>query len=270
MPAMSRHVESHLVLDVDGPSHLALEIAVADCSPATLTEALTITLDGVPLEPTELPGPVGGRIHELHVGSGRVRIDYTAEVVGRAERRRVTPSERLEYLRPSRYAESDRLAAEAQGEFSGATTPRELLDAVSSWVGARLDYVPGSSGPTDGAVDTLLARRGVCRDYAHLVTGLLRAREVPARLVAVYAPGLDPMDFHAVVEAAIDDEWHVVDATLLAPRSSLLRISTGRDAADTAFLSNYGGFVELAEVGVSAWTQGELPNDDVLSLVSLG
>jgi hypothetical protein len=30
----------------------------------------------------------------------------------------------------------------------------------------------------------------------------------------------------------------VVDATLLAPRASLVRIATGRDAADTAFLSN--------------------------------
>ena len=53
------------------------------------------------------------------------------------------------------------------------------------------------------ATQTLLARQGVCRDFAHLVTAMLRARNVPARLVSVYAPGLSPMDFHAVVEAAI-------------------------------------------------------------------
>ena len=85
----------------------------------------------------------------------------------------------------------------------------------------------------------------MCRDYAHLVVGLLRAMEVPARLASVYAPGLDPMDFHAVAEAWIDGAWHVLDATLLAPRSSLVRIATGRDAADTAFLSSYGGDLEL-------------------------
>ncbi|WP_407819008.1 transglutaminase-like domain-containing protein, partial [Staphylococcus aureus] len=89
---------------------------------------------------------------------------------------------------------------------------------------------------TDSAVDTLLAGAGVCRDYSHLTISLLRAVGIPARLVAVYAPGCDPMDFHAVVEANIDHVWRVVDATQLAPRSNLVRISTGRDAADTAFL----------------------------------
>ena len=60
----------------------------------------------------------------------------------------------------------------------------------------------------------------MCRDFAHLVIAMLRARNVPARLVAVYAPGLSPMDFHAVVEAAIDGQWRAVDATTLAPRAS--------------------------------------------------
>ena len=44
----------------------------------------------------------------------------------------------------------------------------DTLAAISSWVGTQLQYLPGSSGPTDGAVDTLLAAKGVCRDYAHL------------------------------------------------------------------------------------------------------
>ncbi|MEO9137591.1 MAG: transglutaminase family protein [Jatrophihabitans sp.] len=270
MADMVRTVESHLVLRADGPAHLALEIAVADHAPGTVEETLTIEVDGAPVRPTELSGPVGGRIHELHIDAGRITVDYRATITGRAVAQRVSATERLEYLRPSRYSESDRLSAEARAQFAGIDQPRELLDAVSSWVGARLQYVPGSSGPTDGAVDTLIARRGVCRDYAHLTVALLRALDVPARLVAVYAPGLDPMDFHAVIEAAIEDQWQVVDATLLAPRSSLLRISTGRDAADTAFLSNYGGNVELLEVGVLAWTEGALPTDDILALETLG
>lgn len=120
-----------------------------------------------------------------------------------------------------------------QAEFAGITQPEDLLAAVSSWVGDRLNYVPGSSGLTDGAVDTMLQRPGVCRDYAHLVIALLRGMDVPARLAAVYAPGLQSMDFHAVAEAAVGELWRVVDTTLLAPRSSLIRIATGRDAADT-------------------------------------
>jgi transglutaminase-like putative cysteine protease len=71
-------------------------------------------------------------------------------------------------------------------------------------VGTHLSHVLGSSDPIDGASDTLLAGSGVCRDYAHLVVALLRAVKVPARLVAVSAPGCEPMDFHAVAEALVD------------------------------------------------------------------
>ena len=74
--------------------------------------------------------------------------------------------------------------------------------------------MPGSSDPIDGAVDTLLAGAGVCRDFAHLVVALLRAVNVPARVVSVYAPGLYPMDFHAVAEAFVEGQWRVVDGTL--------------------------------------------------------
>ena len=148
----------------------------------------------------------------------------------------------MRYRRPSRYCESDTPGPTARAEFGGLAG-RELLAAVSSWVGSRLAYVPGASAPTDGAVQTLLDRQGVCRDYAHLVIALLRALDVPARLVSVYAPGLSPMDFHAVAEACVDGAWHVVDATTLAPRSTLLRIATGRDACDTAFLTSHGAAV---------------------------
>src|SRR6202034_3427491 len=164
----------------------------------------------------------------------------------------------------------DRLTAMARSEFAGIGPGPELLAAVSSWVGTQLRYVPGSSRPTDGAVETLLLRRGVCRDYAHLVIALLRALDVPARLAAVYAPGLQPMDFHAVAEALVDDGWRVVDATLLAPRASLVRIAAGRDAADTAFLSIYGGAATLVRTEVMAVLDGNLPDDDVTRLVTIG
>ena len=138
----------------------------------------------------------------------------------------------------------------------------ELVAAVADWVNRRLVYTSGSSRPVDTAVDTLLAGQGVCRDYAHLTITLLRALEIPARLVAVYAPGLSPMDFHAVVEADIDGVWSVVDATRLAPTSSLVRICSGRDAADTAFLSLFGGVARFETMTVTATTAGSLPATD--------
>lgn len=249
---------------------MILQLAVPDMPGAALRESLTITRDGEPLTAAEVVIPGEGRSHVLTVRPGRVLVEYRATLNGRAAPPEVTPADRLIYRRPSRYAESDQLVAVAHAEFAGITAARDLLAAVSSWVGTQLSYVPGSSGPTDGAVHTLLRRQGVCRDYAHLVVALLRALDVPARMAAVYAPGLEPMDFHAVAEALVDGCWCVVDATLLAPRASLVRIATGRDAADTAFLSIYGGAATLAGIEVMAVLDGELPGDDVTRLMSIG
>ena len=121
----------------------------------------------------------------------------------------------------------------------------------------------------DGARATLLSRRGVCRDYAHLVVAFLRALDVPARVVGVYAPGVKPMDFHAVAEAYVDDGWHVVDATALGPRESFVRIATGADAADIAFLSIHHGRAHVAAQEVTAVVD-ELPSDDLTRHVAIG
>lgn len=262
-----RRVSADLVLSVLEPVRLTLQVAVA--WPERADEALLVTCDGKPVDTIEVCVPGVGRAHVCAVPTGQVEIGYRATVPTALEVPAVTEADEIVYRRPSRYAESDRLAPMAQAEFAGITDASDLLAAVSSWVGSRLTYVSGSSGPTEGAVDTMLKRQGVCRDYAHLVIALLRAVDVPARLAAVYAPGLDPMDFHAVAEAAVDGVWHVVDATLLAPRSSLVRITTGRDAADTAFLSTYGGQADLVESQVTATIDGALPSDDVLQLISL-
>lgn len=70
------------------------------------------------------------------------------------------------------------------------------------------------------------------------------------------------MDFHAVVEAYVDDRWNVVDATCLAPRQAMVRIATGRDAADTAMLATTGGIINPTDMDVTAYTDGVLPTDD--------
>ena len=109
----------------------------------------------------------------------------------------------------------------------------------------------------------------MCRDFAHLTVALCRAVGVPARFVSVYAPGVSPMDFHAVAEVATEGRWEVVDATQLAPRPTLVRIATGRDAADTAFATTTDGSAELISYGVTAFTDGDLPADDHTRRVEL-
>jgi transglutaminase-like putative cysteine protease len=91
---------------------------------------------------------------------------------------------------------------------------------------------------------------------------MCRGVGIPARMASVYAPGLSPMDFHAVVETAVDGRWWSWDATRTAPRSTLVRIGTGRDAADLAFVTVTTGRADLVDVVVSAIAPGDLPHDD--------
>lgn len=263
---MLRRVTSLVRCTVLEPVVAELQVAVAAGHP--VNELLEVELDGVPLDVEEHATTAGGRLHRVRACTGELVARYRGDVGGAAAVA-VEPLDDSTWLRPSRYVESDRLAAFASAELGHLQEAADLLPAAAAWVGSRLRYVSGSSDPTDGAVETLLAGEGVCRDYAHLVVALLRARDVPARVVSVYAPGLHPMDFHAVAEALVDGAWHVVDATLLAPRSSLVRVATGRDAADTAFLSTYGGLVQFEAMEVTAVVVGDLPDDDPARAVQL-
>ena len=216
-----------------------LSFAVSDAH-IIVDERVLVHAAGKEITPTELRGDHGTRLHLVEgVGSGWLEVTYEATV--EITRPTDIPSglgveyDQWVYMRPSRYAESDRLAATALRLFP-TERGMDRVNAVAAYVHEHFDYISGSSRGTDGAVDTMLAGQGVCRDYAHVVIALLRALGTPARLVSVYAPGLQPMDFHAVAEAWVDGAWHIVDATQLAPRESMVRIATGRDAADTCLL----------------------------------
>ncbi|WP_420111772.1 transglutaminase-like domain-containing protein [Pseudactinotalea sp.] len=254
---------------IAGATRVVMQMAVARVPGLEIDETFAVTLDEDALTLVEIPTAHGGVMHTIDFPpstpwGGKVRVRYDATVTSDDDLRTSAPDnpdDRDIYLRPSRYAESDRMLPVARREF-GSTRGMELVNAVSGFVHEHLRYVPGSSRFTDGSVETFLAGAGVCRDFAHLTTSMLRGLDVPARLVAVYAPGLSPMDFHAVTEAWVDGRWYVVDGTRLAPRPALLRIATGRDAADTAFLSSYGSGILMGPQSVTATIDGDLPEDD--------
>lgn len=257
---MLRTVSASLSLVAAAPATVALQIGVAD-GLYERTEHLSVVVDGEPVEPKELGAPHGGRMHHLLLPTGDVEIRYEATVVGADTTQEIHEHDLMTYLRPSRYVESDRLYGFARSTFAGLRG-YALVEAVRTHVAAHVAYRPGSSRGTDSAHDTLARGRGVCRDFAHLVAAFLRAMDTPARVTAVYSPGLAPMDFHAVAEAFVEGRWHVVDATGLAPREAMLRITTGRDTSDTAFLSCYGGSVRLTGLRVDAQLEGDLPVED--------
>lgn len=249
-----RDVTSSLVCRVDDPTAFVLAVAVAEGVP-TAVESLRIRLDDEPVEPRLDEDPHGTRLHLFETGPGILSIDYTASVVGRAEPLPVVERDLVTYLRPSRYVQSDALTSFARDTFPGLEG-EPLVAAIEDWVHGRLRYDGGVTSPTGGAVETLDVGAGVCRDFANVTAALLRALDIPARLVSVYAPELSPPDFHAVVEACVGGRWIVVDATRLAPRTGLVRIATGRDSADTAFLTNTLADVELLSIAVRATGEG--------------
>jgi transglutaminase-like putative cysteine protease len=103
-------------------------------------------------------------------------------------------------------------------------------------------------------------RAGVCRDFAHVGIALCRALQIPARMVVGYLHELDPMDMHAWFEAFVGGRWYTFDATQEAPRGGRIVVAYGRDAADVAFLSNYGELVtERLVVRVELHTAGAPP-----------
>ncbi|MEO6532150.1 MAG: transglutaminase family protein [Pseudolysinimonas sp.] len=265
-----------MTLQVAAPTAFILAVSSASWV-LRAWEAVTISIDGRPVQPRELVEEPLTRLQLFETGQGLLLVDYAAEITGRAPAPMVSPLDPIVYLRPSRYVQSDTLTPFARDTFPGLTGSHHdgarLVREVSSWVHDRLIYDPVSTSPTGGAVETLDSGRGVCRDFAHLTAALLRALDVPARLVSVYAPGLRPMDFHAVVEALVDDgdgqRWVIVDSTRLAPRRGMVRIATGRDATDTAFLTNTLSDIQLLRLEVDA-ASSESFDDDPDELIVLG
>ncbi|MET3809098.1 transglutaminase-like putative cysteine protease [Arthrobacter sp. UYEF3] len=263
-------MSARLAFKTAADTKVAMAVAVArNPGYSGFEESLSVTAAGEDVPLTELSDHHGGRFHYMQFAEPtEVLVEYGATVTGRAAPERLGLMELIRYVRPSRYAESDRLLPTAYAEFGGLQGA-ELLHAVRDWVFNELRYISGSSRGTDGAVETLLNRRGVCRDFAHLAIALLRSKNVPARLAAVYAPGLSPMDFHAVAEAHLNGVWHVIDPTGLAPRECMLRITAGRDSSDTAFLSTVGGSLLLRELNVTATVTGQLPTEDPAALAAI-
>lgn len=254
-------VTAEISFEVRTPSLLALQVVAAEGGAGDLD----VDLDGRALDVREARGPERyARQHVVRSGPGRLAVRYGTTVAAIVDAPApVDAGDRLVMLRPSRFCPSDRLGGYAATRLPGPGTPAaDRITAITDYVHDHLAYVAGVTGPTDDAVDVLLAGQGVCRDFAHLVVTLARSQGMAARYVSVYAPGLTPMDFHAVAEVEADGAWHLADATRLAPRGSFARIATGRDAADTAFATVVEGAADLLDVTVTAVALDGLPADE--------
>jgi len=146
----------------------------------------------------------------------------------------------LPYLSPSRYCQSDKLYRFANSRFGKIENAFEKVLALTNWIYDNVEYLSGSTNSETSAYDTVTEQAGVCRDFAHLGIALCRALSIPARYFTGYSYQLNPPDFHACFEAFLGNEWILFDATKLAPLNGMVKIATGRDAADTAIATIFG------------------------------
>lgn len=219
----------------------------------------------IDLPPTEhfarMPGhdAIGERIW-LRL-QGEVQIHYEARVAIERLDAELTqlpavpphllPAETVDYLMPSRYCPSDEFQSIVEAAF-GNLSGGERVSAMRDWIADALTYEAGSSSASTDAMETYVARQGVCRDYAHLLVTMARASAIPARFASVYAPDVEPQDFHAVAEIFLDGAWYPVDATGMAAAGEIAKIGIGRDAADVSFLTSYGP-ATMNSQSVSVW-----------------
>ncbi len=196
----------------------------------------------------------GTRFMRLRAEPGPLAIRYTATVdidhhvespanIAEIPVSQLPPSV-LPYVYPSRYCQSDRLRRFATREFGHLRQGYWRVQAIHDWVRWRTTFTSGSSNVSTSAVDTLIEQVGVCRDFAHLMIALCRAVNIPARFVTGIDYGADPAmgptDFHAYVEVFLGNRWYLFDPTGVSPPMGLVRIGTGRDAADVSFATMFG------------------------------
>lgn len=263
-----------LAYEVDAPgADFVFNIHVAHTpSQVVLTENLSLSQTVVPQVYTD--PATGNRYMRVHALPGLLKLSYSAvvEITHHfTEPALVTevpvcdlPPDVMGYIYPSRYCQSDRLVKLAINEFGGLMKGYGRVLAIRDWIQRRVTFTSNASNSSTSAVDTLIEQVGVCRDFAHLMIALCRAVNIPARFATGtdYGadPALGPPDFHAYVEVYLGDRWYIVDPSGTGVPMGFIRFGTGRDAADVAFASIFGGVRSGAPViraqAVEDWSQG--------------
>ena len=244
-------VELHY--ELAGPAEFLLIVHAAQTARQTVVEEF---FDLTPFQPTTLecdPGS-GNRIAAFGASSGALATRYAAlvdlehEFVDpadiAAENPVALPAATLRYLYPSRYCQADLVQQNAWDLFGRLPRGYGQVLAIREWVRANVKFRIGASKSSTTAIDTLREGAGVCRDFAHVMIAYCRALNFPARIVTGVDygadPALGPPDFHAYVEVFLGGKWYMFDPTGISPIMGLVRIATGRDAAEVSFATIFG------------------------------
>jgi transglutaminase-like putative cysteine protease len=146
-------------------------------------------------------------------------------------------------MSPSAFARTTSLLSDLAGEMAldRGQDPLTTVRRVAAEVYARFEYDQRSTHVNSPIDDALQNRRGVCQDFAHVMTALVRTLGVPCRYVSGYlfhqADNVDRSAdgaTHAWVEAMMPDlGWVGLDPTNnLVAGDRHIRVAVGRDYAD--------------------------------------
>ncbi len=251
---MAIHIKSSFAFHLEEPTDLLLQFQAAAIPEQQLIETDTWLTKAEHIASVPAQDDIGERIWVR--AQGPYKVDYTAKVQVNRQVSNVgslamldphdLPGECVEYVFDSRYCPAGRMQSFVEDRF-GKYTGGARIAAMRDWIAEKFTYEPGASDATTTAIDSFVERRGICRDYAHVMISFARASTIPARYVSCYAPGVTPQDFHAVAEVFLADEntpgggsWQIVDATGMADPAKTVKIGIGRDAADVSFLTSFG------------------------------
>ena len=152
---MRASVGVDIILSTEAEADVVLSITPADGW--ANDETLTIASAGRTIPAAEIADAHGTRAHRVVLPAGRTSVTYRGSVSTPSAPAHSAEIDPVRYLRPSRYAPSDDPRISEVAAFSSSSV-RERVRQITQWVSENLDYVSGVSGPTETALDRLLAR----------------------------------------------------------------------------------------------------------------
>ncbi len=252
---MRVRVGCSMVYESSHPTPMLLTVAPPQQDNHRLIETNRLLDPAVPLH--DYIDGFGNHIWRLVAPIGTVQITYDAlaEVLPMPDPTFITlpktpveylPDEVLVFTLASRHCPVDLFIDDAWQLFGDIEDGWTQVQAICDWLHSNITYGAGSSTASTSGWEAYQARRGVCRDFAHLGIAFCRALNFPARYVSGYLPDINvpfdptPMDFHAWFEVYIDGAWHTFDARHNRPRTGRVVIARGRDAVDVSLATTYG------------------------------
>lgn len=177
----------------------------------------------------------------------------------------------IDYIRQEPFHGITQLRETALSLKATDDTPYQVAMKYCAHVFSNFEYIKGITA-VDTTIDEILnLKAGVCQDFAHVLTAMLRLTGIPARYVSGYiCPNRDGMRgegaTHAWAEAYLPEYgWLGLDPTNnCIANENHVRLAVGRNFADCSPVKGVykGGLEHILEVNVSVGYNDEDFNEN--------